>query len=72
VGDGQGECRGGSGEECRGYWMLRVMDKGEPVVGSAGGDKVQNIDGRSSVVAGGEEWATIGGGDGQSLLDEIG
>ena len=41
VGDGQGECRGGSGEECRGYWMLMVMGKGEPVVGSAGGDKVQ-------------------------------
>ena len=53
--------------------MLRVMGKGEPVVGSARGDKVQNIDGRSSVVVGGEEeWATIGGGDGQSLLDEIG
>ena len=35
--------------------------------------KCKNIDGRSNVVAGGEEeWATIGDGDGQSLLDEIG
>ena len=41
-------------EECRGYWTLRVMDKGELVVGSAGGDKMQNINGSSSVVAGGE------------------
>ena len=25
VGDGQGGWMGGSGEECRGYWMMRVI-----------------------------------------------